>query len=69
MNPKENTPPWWTWQGKAEREFARIRRLYRTAEVDDYGWEAACDRMAMDIIAGDPGTAARTYHVTLYREV
>ena len=46
------------------QDIAEIR-----AEVDDYGWEAACDRMAMDIIAGDPGTAARTYHVTLYREV
>ena len=29
MDARENRPEWWTWQGKAEREFARIRRLYR----------------------------------------
>lgn len=46
------------------QDIAEIR-----AEMDDYGWEAACDRMAMDIISGDPGAEVRTYHVALYREV
>ena len=41
MNARENVPPWWTWQGKAEREYARIRRLYRPWRT----WNGSTERL------------------------